>query len=241
MANASARGADGLTLRVRLPLCARYGRRMGITTYNPNRSKYTFEVVSSAVKDSVSYMQVLSKLGLRCTGSGNSRVREMVRVLGIDTSHFLGGRTNSGPGRKGGNTKLPWEVILVRDRFGDGRKEKTDQLRRAMKESGIKEICRECGLGPVWRQRKLSLQIDHVDGDCINNTPSNVRFLCPNCHSQTPTFGSGNFKHRNGGFRKKKTGGKRRVWKDGKRITVYEARMAETADAAPSSSVASMA
>jgi hypothetical protein len=34
----------------------------------------------------------------------------------------------------------------------------------------------------------LSLELDHIDGDSTNNTPGNLRFLCPNCHSQTPTF-----------------------------------------------------
>ena len=34
----------------------------------------------------------------------------------------------------------------------------------------------------------LKLQIDHIDGDRTNNELDNLRFLCPNCHSQTDTY-----------------------------------------------------
>ena len=34
------------------------------------------------------------------------------------------------------------------------------------------------------------MHIDHIDGDFANNEKENLRFLCPNCHSQTETFGS---------------------------------------------------
>jgi hypothetical protein len=36
--------------------------------------------------------------------------------------------------------------------------------------------------------KPLTLQLDHIDGNSDNNLPSNLRFLCPNCHSQTETF-----------------------------------------------------
>jgi hypothetical protein len=34
----------------------------------------------------------------------------------------------------------------------------------------------------------LRLEIDHIDGDYHNNEEWNLRFLCPNCHTQTDTF-----------------------------------------------------
>ncbi len=51
--------------------------------------------------------------------------------------------------------------------------------------------CSRCGIGD-WMGEALTLQVDHIDGDCDNNHLSNVRLLCPNCHSQTPNFGSKN-------------------------------------------------
>ena len=52
--------------------------------------------------------------------------------------------------------------------------------------------CSECGVGSVWNNLPLTLQLDHIDGDNHNNLPSNLRLLCPNCHSQTKTFAGKN-------------------------------------------------
>lgn len=49
--------------------------------------------------------------------------------------------------------------------------------------------CEECGwdkLHPV--DNRPLVEIDHIDGDAGNCSPSNLKILCPNCHSQTPTF-----------------------------------------------------
>lgn len=40
----------------------------------------------------------------------------------------------------------------------------------------------------------LILQLDHIDGNHENHHISNLRFLCPNCHSQTKTFSGKNKK-----------------------------------------------
>lgn len=50
------------------------------------------------------------------------------------------------------------------------------------------EYCEECGISSTWNNKFLRLQVDHIDGQCYNNTLENLRLLCPNCHSQTPTF-----------------------------------------------------
>jgi len=52
------------------------------------------------------------------------------------------------------------------------------------------EACEECGQGSCWNNKPLVLQLDHVDGDSDNNLPTNLRLLCPNCHTQTDTFGA---------------------------------------------------
>lgn len=48
-------------------------------------------------------------------------------------------------------------------------------------------LCNGCGLGS-WRDRPLVLELEHKDGNSKNNDRSNLECLCPNCHSQTPTW-----------------------------------------------------
>ena len=54
--------------------------------------------------------------------------------------------------------------------------------------------CASCGIEPFWNGLPLTLQLDHVDGDNKNNLQDNLRWLCPNCHSQTKTFAGKNSK-----------------------------------------------
>ena len=65
-------------------------------------------------------------------------------------------------------------------------------LRRALLRSGRKEHCEECGQLPVWNDKQLTLNVDHVNGNNTDHREENLRFLCPNCHSQTPTFAGRN-------------------------------------------------
>ena len=51
----------------------------------------------------------------------------------------------------------------------------------------VGEICSECGINE-WHGENLPLEIDHIDGDAGNNLPQNLRLICPNCHSITPTW-----------------------------------------------------
>jgi Mor family transcriptional regulator len=51
--------------------------------------------------------------------------------------------------------------------------------------------CCKCGWNEVNEHTgKTPLQIDHIDGNCKNNTEDNLRLLCPNCHSLTGTYGA---------------------------------------------------
>lgn len=52
------------------------------------------------------------------------------------------------------------------------------------------ETCILCKIGHEWNGKPLVLQLDHIDGNSDNNMPSNLQLLCPNCHTQTETFGS---------------------------------------------------
>jgi hypothetical protein len=50
------------------------------------------------------------------------------------------------------------------------------------------EKCEECGI-TEHNGKPITFQIDHVNGDRRDNRFENLKIMCPNCHSQTPTFG----------------------------------------------------
>ena len=60
--------------------------------------------------------------------------------------------------------------------------------RRVLRDNLIPYICNNCENTGEWKGSKLTLQLEHKDGDHINNELTNLCFLCPNCHSQTATY-----------------------------------------------------
>lgn len=54
--------------------------------------------------------------------------------------------------------------------------------------------CSQCGWDEYHNDGKSLTQIDHINGDSKDSRITNLRILCPNCHSLTPTFGSRNKK-----------------------------------------------
>ncbi|HEY1293663.1 MAG TPA: HNH endonuclease [Chloroflexota bacterium] len=63
-----------------------------------------------------------------------------------------------------------------------------DRVRKSLLELGRRHECETCGLGTLWRSKALVLQVDHINGLHHDYRPENLRFLCPNCHSQTVNF-----------------------------------------------------
>jgi Zn finger protein HypA/HybF involved in hydrogenase expression len=59
--------------------------------------------------------------------------------------------------------------------------------RKLIKAGILKNQCSECGI-TRWNGKKISLELDHIDGNSHNHQLSNLRIICPNCHSQTETF-----------------------------------------------------
>lgn len=145
------------------------------------RTKYTAELLGPVVAQADSYADVVRRLGLAQAGGTQTHIARRVRQLGLDTSHFTRRRRREAP-----NLLTPGE-ILVRIPLGSFRR-KAPQLRRALLAIGRAWECEICGNNGTWCGRKLTLHVDHIDGDFHNNLPENLRFLCPNCHNQTANF-----------------------------------------------------
>ncbi len=73
-----------------------------------------------------------------------------------------------------------------------GRRTSRHHLKQRLVKAGLKQNrCEECGIDS-WSGRGLNMALHHVNGDGLDNRLENIRFLCPNCHSQTPNYGGRN-------------------------------------------------
>lgn len=143
-------------------------------------TRYTREEVQKAVSQSNSYAGVLRYFGTKPAGGSQSHIKRVIQNHGIDTSHFLG--QGHSKGKRAVTRKTASQILIV---LPDGSpRPKAAQLRRSLLEMGVKPICILCGLGEMWNGSKLVLEIDHIDRNWLDNRISNLRFLCPNCHSQ---------------------------------------------------------
>ena len=149
------------------------------------KSRYSDTELAEAVQRSASIAGVLRILDIRPAGGSHFHISKRIKNAGLDTSHFTGQVHNRGksfPSKR----KTPDEILILNS--VDEPRIRGHLLRRALAEVGIALACSICGVGATWQNRPLTLHVDHVNGHSHDCRRENLRFLCPNCHSQTSTY-----------------------------------------------------
>jgi hypothetical protein len=154
----------------------------------PIKYKYTPEMLAAAAAISLSIADILRHLGITIAGGNHAHISRQLKRFEIDTSHFR--RVSPNKGKPSPQRRRPEQVLTVRPK-GSPRPDPS-QLRRTLMAIGMPYQCAACKIEGVWLGRGLTLHVDHISGDWLDNRKENLRFLCPNCHSQTENFAGKN-------------------------------------------------
>lgn len=151
-------------------------------TFKQQRSykDYTVEDIEKAAKTAQCYADVLTKIGLDQHGGNLRTIKKIIEKHNIDVSHF-----NVGEARKRNKRQWTFEEI-----FCEGSTYHRSNLAQAVQKFGLLDYkCAQCNNTGTWNGSPLDLDIDHINGISNDNRPNNLRYLCPNCHRQTKTWG----------------------------------------------------
>lgn len=146
----------------------------------------TDEQFVNLIKNSANIAEVLFKLGYTVKGNswGYSQVKQRMTDLNLSSANFKG---------KNAYYETNKEREISPDKlFRINCKHTRTVLRRNIIRNNLLPYkCAICGISK-WSNKTLSLELDHINGMNNDNRLENLRFLCPNCHSQTTTYGSRN-------------------------------------------------
>lgn len=144
--------------------------------------KYDDNVLREVVKQSKSLRECLLKMNLNESGGNFYTLKKRIALAKIDNTHFLGKGWLKG--------QIPQNAISLEDILSNKIYLKSNSVKEKLLKEGIftyKCMKENCGL-TEWLGEKITLELDHIDGNRKNNNLTNLRLLCPNCHSQTKTW-----------------------------------------------------
>ena len=144
------------------------------------------------INESSTMVEVLRKLDYNNPYNGNHATLKLrVESEGLDLSIF---NLNHSKWIREHFSQFSKKVTL-QDILVENSTSSRGTVKRKVLESGLKKNqCELCGINNQWNDKPLSLQLDHINGINNDNRLENLRILCPNCHSQSDTYGGRNAK-----------------------------------------------
>lgn len=166
------------------------------------KRKWTDSDLSGAVRTSYSIRQVIASLGLVPAGGNYQHVKRIISELNLDCSHFLGKGWASGMKFRFRPKKQLNEVLVANSHY------QTHLLKQRLFDEKLKKPeCEICGWSQKSVDGRIPVELDHINGDHLDNRLDNLRILCPNCHSlQTTHRGVNKVKYRSSTSRGGETG-----------------------------------
>jgi PHP family Zn ribbon phosphoesterase len=141
------------------------------------------EKIKEIISQSSTKTEVLNNLGLSNNGGNYNTLSHFMKINEIDSKHFK-------PKKRIKDVDINYDFykdiknILVKDSIY---KSTSSLKKRLYKEELKSPICELCGQGEEWMGKKMSLILDHINGDRVDNRLENLRIVCPNCNATLET------------------------------------------------------
>ena len=162
----------------------------GVSTKMAKLKKLSIEQIKQVVAESFSSSEACEKLGMAGKSGSITRFRKFLDEKQIDCSHWTGQSWSKG------KTSLDDDRLRkAKDNsliFTENSNASSHYVRSLLIKHNLKEYKCECGITNEWNGKTINLQMDHINGNRKDHRLENLRWLCPNCHSQTDTFCSRN-------------------------------------------------
>lgn len=144
---------------------------------------YSEDEFRKIISESTSLTECCKKVGLSINGSNaRDQIKKRCKELNIELKFEAKRDYYSHP-------KYTLDEILIENSPYTNR---TALKQRLIAENRLEYKCQFCSNTGTWNNLPLTLELDHINGVNNDNRIENLRFLCPNCHSQTDTYSGKN-------------------------------------------------